>query len=60
MSIDIEQGRARVVVTPTIYGTYESGQLEDLRVAITRACRALGTDDALRLAAAVEDGNRRA
>lgn len=58
--IEIQQGRARVVIEPTIYGTYESGQIEDLRVAISRACRALGTTAALQLAADVDDEKQRA
>lgn len=54
MSIDIEQGRARVVVTPTIYGTYESECISQLRAVVVRTCRAIGTADALELAADVE------
>lgn len=52
--VDISQGRARVVVDATIYGSYEGQQVSDLRSAVIRVCRAIGTDEALRLAADVE------
>ena len=52
--VDVTQGRARVVVEATIYGSYETQQIDDLRSAVIRACRAIGSPEAIRLVADVE------
>ena len=52
--VDVRQGRARVQIESTIYGAYDAAGILELRTAVMRACRAIGTDEALRLAQAVE------
>jgi len=49
--VEIERGRARVVVESTIYGGYDDSIISELRRAVADACRAVGTDAALELAA---------
>ena len=39
--VDISQGKARVVVEATIYGTYEEQSIRELRSAVIRTCRAI-------------------